>query len=92
MSERAAITPEEFFKRIHESIEEAAFCLSQTPHDRHEEWLQGFAERVRAQWRAAFHPVHSGDGDTIVEDAVNRVMARRDQLEISKDAVKGGGS
>jgi hypothetical protein len=46
MSERAAITPEEFFKRLHESIEEAAFGLSQIPHDRHEEWLQGFAERV----------------------------------------------
>ena len=40
MSERAAITPEEFFKRLHESIEEAAFGLFQTPHDRHDECLR----------------------------------------------------
>ena len=76
MSERAALTPEEFFKRLHKSIEETAFGLSQTPHDRHEEWLQGFAERVRAQWREVFPFLSGEDMDSMVDDVVTRVRAK----------------
>jgi hypothetical protein len=40
------MTPDEFLKRVLEAVEEAAFRLSHTPHDRQEQWLQGFADRL----------------------------------------------
>ena len=76
MSERAALTPKIFSSAFIESIEETAFGLSQTPHDRHEEWLQGFAERVRAQWREVFPFLSGEDMDSMVDDVVTRVRAK----------------
>jgi hypothetical protein len=75
-------TPNEFLQRVLATVDDAAFRLSHTPRDRQEEWLQGFGDRTRAQWREVFAPFMSAeDVDGMVADLVARVRAKRDQLE-----------
>jgi hypothetical protein len=84
--------PDEFLKRGHDAVDEAALRLSHTLDDRQEEWLRGFADRVRAQWRDVFSPaLRSEDVDGIVADVVARVRAKRAGLE-SVDPVFPGGN
>jgi hypothetical protein len=75
-------TPDEFLQRVLATVDDLAFRLSHTPHDGQEEWLQGFARRVHAQWCQVFSPALSAnDVDGMVADLVARVRAKRDQLE-----------
>jgi hypothetical protein len=72
----------DFLERVLAAVDDAAFRLSHTPHDRQEEWLRGFAERVSAQWREVFSPaLSSEDVDGMVADLVARVRKRRDEIE-----------
>jgi hypothetical protein len=77
------MTPgDEFLERVHDAVADAAFRLSHTPRDAQEEWLQGFAHRVRTQWREVFSPaLSSEDINGMVADVVARVRAKRDGLE-----------
>jgi hypothetical protein len=78
-------TPDEFLARVFAAVDDAAFRLSHTPHDRREEWLRGFARRVRWQWREVFSPVLSlEDVDGMVADVVARVRAKRDEIEAAR--------
>jgi hypothetical protein len=63
------------------SFDEAS-RLSHSLHDQQEEWLRGFADSLRAQWRQVFAPVLSSeDVDGMVADVLSRVRAKRDRLE-----------
>jgi hypothetical protein len=74
------MTPDQFLTRVLAAVDDAAFRLSHT-HDQ-EEWLDGFADRVRAQWRDVFSPVMStSDVDGMVSDLTARFRAKRDSLE-----------
>jgi hypothetical protein len=74
--------PARFQERILAAVDDTAFRLSHTPHDRQEDWLQSFADRIRAQWRELFTPALSAeDVDGMVADVVTRVRAKRDSLE-----------
>jgi hypothetical protein len=76
------MTPDEFLKRVLEAVEEAAFRLSHTPHDRQEQWLQGFADRLGTQWCEVFAPyLLSAEVDGLVADVIFRIKAKRDLLE-----------
>jgi hypothetical protein len=78
-------TPAEFLQRILVTVDDLALRLSHTPQDRQEEWLRGFAERVRAQWGELFSPALSAeDVNGMVADMMARVRKRRDQLETTK--------
>jgi hypothetical protein len=75
-------TPDQFLERVFAAVDDAAFRLSHTPHDRQEEWLEGFADRLRAHWCDAFHPMLSDDDvNGVVEDVVSRISAKRNHLE-----------
>jgi hypothetical protein len=75
-------TPDEFLERVLGAVDEAAFRLSHTPHDRQAAWLRGFERRVRAQWRSVFMPALSAeDVDGMVADLMGRVRAKRNRLE-----------
>jgi hypothetical protein len=74
------MNPDRFLAGVLEAVDDAAFRLSHTPGQ--EEWLQGFAERVGAQWRQVFEPFMSAeDVDGMVADVVQRVRKRRDEIE-----------
>jgi hypothetical protein len=75
------MTPDQFLERVLAAVDDAAFRLSHTPHDRQEEWLRGFAKRVRAQWCVVFPFMSAEDVSGMVADLVGRVRARRDRLE-----------
>jgi hypothetical protein len=75
-------TPDEFLSRVFAAADDAALALACTSPARQEEWLEGFARRVRAQWGETFAPYLSeGDVDGVVADLVGRVRAKRDYLE-----------
>jgi hypothetical protein len=75
-------TPDEFLERVLAAVDDAAFRLAGTPKERREEWLSGFARRVRKQWRSLFMPALSAeDVDSMVNDVVERVRAKRDEIE-----------
>jgi hypothetical protein len=59
-----------------------AEAAAHMPLDRQEALLQGFAERVRLQWREVFAPYLSAeDVDGMVADVLARVRAKRNRLE-----------
>jgi hypothetical protein len=75
-------TPGEFLERVDRVVAATAFSLACTPRDRQEEWLRGFADRVKAQWRQVFAPyLAAKDVDGMVAAVVERVRAKRDRLE-----------
>ena len=79
------MTPDEFLPRVLATVNELAFSLAHTPHDRQEAFLKQFAANVKAQWREVFAPYMSGeDVDGMVADAVERVRKRRDEIEIAE--------
>jgi hypothetical protein len=74
--------PNEFLERVLTAVDDAAFRLSHTPRDAQDEWLQGFADRVRTGWLEIFRPsLSTSDVDGMVADVVERVRAKRDRLE-----------
>jgi hypothetical protein len=75
-------TPDEFLQRVLATVDDLALVLSHTPRERQEEWLKGFADRVRTQWHGLFAPTLSSENvDGMVADLVARVKAKRDRLE-----------
>jgi hypothetical protein len=75
-------TPDEFLERVLGTVDDVAFRLSHTPQDAQEEWLEGFADRLRAQWREALRPFLTGeDVNGMVEDVIKRVRKGRDGIE-----------
>jgi hypothetical protein len=75
-------TPDQFLERVLAAVDDAAFRLSHTPHDRQEGWLNDFADRMRMQWRSLFMTALSAeDVDGMVSDLVARVKAKRDEIE-----------
>jgi hypothetical protein len=71
-------TPNEFLERVFEAVDDAAFRMSHTPPDQQESWLEGYADRLRAQWRETFRPwLSASDVDGMVEDVVSRIRAKR---------------
>ena len=75
-------TPAEFLERVLATVDDLALVLAHTPRERQEEWLKGFADRVRAQWHELFAPtLSSEDVNGMVADVVTRVRAKRDGLE-----------
>jgi hypothetical protein len=76
------MTPDEFLPRVLAAVDEAAFRLAYAPRGQQNDWLQGFAERLRAQWLEVFQPFLSGDDvDGMVGDVVSRIRAKRRGLE-----------
>jgi hypothetical protein len=76
------MTPDDFLKRVLAAVDELAFRLAHTPHDRQAAWLSGFARRMRRQWRLLFAPALSADDvDGMVADLLARVRKRRDEIE-----------
>jgi hypothetical protein len=76
------MTSDGFLKRVLVAVDDAAFRLSHTPREPQEEWLQGFGDRVRAQWGPLFAPrLEPKDVDGMVSDLVARVRKRRDEME-----------
>jgi hypothetical protein len=76
------MTANEFLARTFEAADEMALRLAGTPHDSQEEWLDGFAFRVRARWGEVFDEyISPEDLDAIVADLAGRVRAKRDFLE-----------
>jgi hypothetical protein len=74
--------PDEFLSRVFAAADDAALALACTSPARQEEWLEGFARRVRAQWGETFAPYLSQtDTDAVVADLVARVRAKRDYLQ-----------
>jgi hypothetical protein len=75
-------TPDEFLSRVFAAADDAALALACTSPARQEEWLQGFARRVRAHWGEIFAPYFSeSDVDGVVADLVGRVRAKTGRLE-----------
>ena len=75
-------TPAEFLPRVLATVADLALILAHTPRDRQEAFLEEFAANVKAQWRELFSPVLSAeDVDGMVADVIERVRAKRDQIE-----------
>jgi hypothetical protein len=76
------MTQPDFLARVFATVDQLAFTLSHTPRERQEEWLQGFGDRVRAQWAPLFTPhLEPKDVDEMVDDLAARVRKRRDEIE-----------
>jgi len=76
------MTSDQFLTRVFAAADEVALALACTSQARQEEWLAGFARRVRSQWGQIFAPYFSeSDLDGVVADLVGRVRAKRDRLE-----------
>ena len=72
--------PAEFLPRVLATVADLALCLSHTPRDRQEAFLEEFAANVRVQWREVFAPYMSAkDVDGMVEDVIARVRTKRDR-------------
>jgi hypothetical protein len=48
------VSADEFVTRVLAACDEAALRLAGTPHETQAEWLEGFGDRVRAQWGELF--------------------------------------
>jgi hypothetical protein len=76
------MTANEFLARVFAAADEVALALACTSPARQEEWLQGFGQRIRAQWGDLFGQYLSAeDVDAVVADLVGHVRAKRDRLE-----------
>jgi hypothetical protein len=76
------MTPDQFLNRVLATVDQLAFTLSHTSPERQEAWLQGFADRICAQWGPLFAPhLEPKDVDGMIADLAKRVRKRRDQIE-----------
>jgi hypothetical protein len=76
------MTANEFLARVFAAADEMALRLAGTRPDAQEDWLEGFARRVRSEWGRVFDEyICAEDLDAIVADLAGRVRAKRDYLE-----------
>jgi hypothetical protein len=76
------MTPDQFQERVVAAAGDLAFRLAGSPEELQAALINGFAQRVRTQWRSLFTPALSADDvDGMVADVLARVRAKRDRLE-----------